>query len=251
LAGAQAALPKNKRRWWSRPLVALMFYLQPIIRGAARYAGRLRLRPPQPGSRETLDSVTLRQGTEPLGEIRYWSNQRVDRVEFVKRLLVELDRRAWPHRSDIGWSEFDVEIYGDRWCHLQLTTVAEEHPAGRQLMRCRLRARWSLQAQIVLCALLALETIAVGFFPALTWYVLVSALVVTLLAFWYFVSTRKRHLQSLVTIFLDELAKEWNFIRMARGQTAPAKPAPKTGPVRVEVPSQAKRASAGKDAVAT
>src|SRR5439155_2264164 len=43
-AGAQAALPKAKRRWWSRPLVAMMFFVQPIVRGWARYQGRLSLR---------------------------------------------------------------------------------------------------------------------------------------------------------------------------------------------------------------
>jgi len=40
-AGAQADLPKNKRHWWSRPLVAMLFFLQPIVRGWARYRGRL------------------------------------------------------------------------------------------------------------------------------------------------------------------------------------------------------------------
>jgi GT2 family glycosyltransferase len=35
LAGARADLPPNKRRWWSRPLVALLFFLQPIVRRVA------------------------------------------------------------------------------------------------------------------------------------------------------------------------------------------------------------------------
>src|SRR6185503_7181725 len=46
VAGIQASLPKGKRRWWSRPLVALLFFLQPIVRGWERYRGRLRLRLP-------------------------------------------------------------------------------------------------------------------------------------------------------------------------------------------------------------
>lgn len=35
VAGARADLPPDKRRWWSRPLVALLFFLQPIVRRMA------------------------------------------------------------------------------------------------------------------------------------------------------------------------------------------------------------------------
>src|SRR6185503_7264413 len=44
-AACQAELPKDRRRVWSRPLVALLFFLQPIARGWARYQGRRGLRP--------------------------------------------------------------------------------------------------------------------------------------------------------------------------------------------------------------
>src|SRR6266436_3709619 len=55
-AGAQAALPKGKRRWWSRPLVATLFFLQPVVRGWARYQGRLTLRRTPIAAQQTLDS---------------------------------------------------------------------------------------------------------------------------------------------------------------------------------------------------
>src|SRR5216117_1481913 len=44
IAAAQARLPKKKQRAWSRPLVALLFLLQPIVRGWARYKWRLTVR---------------------------------------------------------------------------------------------------------------------------------------------------------------------------------------------------------------
>ena len=37
----QAELPKGNRNFWSRPLVAFLFFLQPIVRGWARYRGNL------------------------------------------------------------------------------------------------------------------------------------------------------------------------------------------------------------------
>ena len=211
-AGAQAALPRAKRRWWSRPLVALLFFLQPIARGWARYSGRLRLRPQEHPARENLDSVGLRDGTDPLGEVRYWAEKRVERVAFVARILAELDRRSWPNRSDIGWSDFDVEIYGDRWSTLQLTTASEDHPRNRQMLRCRLRARWSLQAHAAFWSLLGLEALVVGFFGG--WQKWLVLLLLTLPLFAYFLARQKRNLQSLVIVFLDDLAKEWKLIKV-------------------------------------
>jgi len=211
-AGAQATLPRENTRWWSRPLVALLFFLQPIARGWERYAGRLRLRPLTGPPRETLDSVALRDSEESLREARYWSTHRVDRARLVARIIEELNRNGWPNRSDIGWSEFDAEIYGNRWAYLQLTTAAEDHPRGRQLIRCRLRARWSLLARVAFWSLLALEALVTGFFGA--WKSCLALTLLSLPAFVYFLSHQKRNLQSIVVAFLDDLAKQWNLLKM-------------------------------------
>ncbi len=240
IAGVQASLPKGRQRWWSRPLVALLFFLQPIVRGWERYQGRLSWRPSGEPSRENLDSVTLRDGTESLDEVRYWSERRLDRVELVARILRELDHRGWPNRSDIGWSEFDVEVYGNRWSAVQLTTAAEDHPRGRQLVRCRLRARWSLHARVVFWLLVALEAIVVGFFGG--WLKWAALLVLTLPLFAYYLHRQKRNLQSLLIVFLDGLAQELKLIKVATNP--PATPAPvaaaapetKPAPIRVELP---------------
>jgi hypothetical protein len=143
-AGAQAVLPRKKAAWWSRLLVALLFFLQPIVRGWARHRGRLALRHSPPAPQETLDSVALRHSGEALGVAQYWAPHRIDRLAWVGSLLKRLERKGWPSRSDMGWSEFDVEIYGSRWSHLQITTMTEDHPRQKQLLRCRLRPRWSL-----------------------------------------------------------------------------------------------------------
>src|SRR5207237_9286720 len=45
VAAAQAELPPGKSRFWSRPLVACLFFLQPLVRGWARYRSRLHFRP--------------------------------------------------------------------------------------------------------------------------------------------------------------------------------------------------------------
>lgn len=209
-AGAQACLPPARTRWWSRPLVALLFFLQPLARGWARYGGRLR-RQPVPGTpRASLESLALRHGDEPLDTVNYWSEQRHDRLQFVAAVLKRLDDRSWPNRPDLGWSEFDVELQGDRWCQLQLTTAIEEHPAGRQLLRCRLRGRWSLLAGVVFWSSLGLELVIAGL-GGFWW---LGLPVLTLPLFHWLLARREQDLQSVVIAFLDELAKEWKLVKV-------------------------------------
>jgi GT2 family glycosyltransferase len=211
-AGAQAALPRNKRRWWSRPLVAMLFFLQPIVRGWARYQGRLMQRPTALAAHQTLDSVALRDSKRSLREVQYWAEQRLDRLALVTDILRRLDQQGWPNKSDIGWSDYDVEVYDSRWSKLQLTTVAEEHPKDKQLVRCRLRARWALRARVAFWTLCGFELLICGLVgPRLPWLWL---LLLTLPLFVWFIRREQRNLQSMIAVFLDELAKEWHLTKV-------------------------------------
>jgi O-antigen biosynthesis protein len=216
-AGIQAALPKKKICGWSRPLVAMLFFLQPIVRGLARYQGRLGLRRTPLAAQQTLDSLALRHSHLSLRNVQYWAEPRIERLAFVAAMLHRLDHQGWPNKSDVGWSEFDVEVYGSRWCNLQITTVSEEHAIGKQMLRCRLRANWSLQAKVVFWSLCGFELLVLGFVgakvPAL-WLILLT---LPLLAF--FLRCEQRNLQSMLVVFLDELAKEWK-LKKAGSQTA-------------------------------
>jgi hypothetical protein len=112
-----------------------------------------------------------------------------------------------------------VEIYGNRWSGLQLTTVAEDHPKGKQLLRCRLRTRWSLQAKVAFWALCGFELLVLGFVGA--WLPWLWALLLTLPLFAWFLQREQRNLQALVTVFLDELAKDWKLVKF-RSSSEPA-----------------------------
>ncbi|HEY1490689.1 MAG TPA: glycosyltransferase [Verrucomicrobiae bacterium] len=212
LAGAQAVLPKNKTQWWSRPLVALLFFLQPIVRGLARYQGRLAQNPLRLASQESLDSLALLHSRKSLDEVRYWAEQRMDRVDYIAAIVRELQARGWPNKSDAGWNNYDVEIIGSRWTRLLLVTVAEDYPQKQQLVRCRLHATWSFQAKVAFWGLLALELLfigMVGFRNPWPWNILL-----TLPIFAIFVSRERRKLQSVVTVFLDQLAKARGLVKI-------------------------------------
>ena len=147
-AAVQAEIARGKRRWWSRSLVALLFFLQPIVRGWARYQGRLSLQPTPQLAYDSLEKLERAHRREVPHEIQYWADSWLDRLDFVSGILTRLDEQGWQHKIDAGWSDFDVEIYGSRWAHLQLTTAAEPYGGRRQLFRCRLRTAWSLPAKV-------------------------------------------------------------------------------------------------------
>ncbi len=211
-AGLAANLPRPKTRPWSRPLVALLYFLQPIVRGWARYQGRLNIQPAPDAARETLDSVTLRAGPDKLDVVQYWADRRVDRIALVADILTRLDQQGWPNRPDIGWSDFDVEIQGSRWSNVQVTTVAEEHAGNREFLRCRLSARWSLTAKLTFWSLLGLQLALIG-----SLWGLLPALPVVLLTmglFYAFLRRQQRDLQSRVVVFLDAFAKERGLLKV-------------------------------------
>ncbi len=211
-AGYQANLPRKKVRFWSRPLVAILFYLQPIVRGWARYQGRLNLHSKPLFAYENLDSLSARRKSILFEEVQYWAEQGVDRFGFLSRVLQRLEKQDWPHRLDPGWRGFDIEIAGDRWSRVQLITVAEACPGGKYLFRCRLRPEWTFLARTFFFSALGVELLAIGFWgvtPLWHWSILISLLV---LAAW--LRLQSNNLQRIVAVFLDEVAKELNLVKL-------------------------------------
>lgn len=211
-AAAQAAVPRNKKRWWTRPLIAWLYLLQPAVRGWARYRTRLSFGPSLARARQNLESVALRDSERTLGQAQYWDEHRLDRLELLRDLLRRLEEQGWPTRVDVGWSDHDVEVADGQWSKLQVTTVAEQHAGGKQLFRARLRGRWSMRATVALWGMAGLELLAIGLVSHAhpwTWLLLL-----TLPLFAWFVHRRKRELQSIFLVFLDEWAKRWQLLKV-------------------------------------
>ncbi len=158
-AAAQAELPSGKRRFWSRALVALMFLLQPVCRGIARYRARLRSRPaPETLAKRSL-TAPVRLTQDGAQVFRYWSGNGVDRCVLLSVLLDRLAREKWQVQPDSGWADHDLEIMAGASCRLRLTTVTEQLEQKRVRLRCRLETRWSWPAILGFWALFALELI--------------------------------------------------------------------------------------------
>jgi cellulose synthase/poly-beta-1,6-N-acetylglucosamine synthase-like glycosyltransferase len=213
-AAWQANLPKNKKRIWSRPLVALLFLLQPIVRGWARYRGRIALGPTPRVAYESLDFVQLKNSGEKFETAEYWSEHWIERLEFVRNVIQVLEKQGWQYKTDAGWSDFDIEIFASRWGHLYLTTVVEPHQNDKILLRCRMTTAWSLFAKLSFWAVAGIQLLVIGFFrDQIPWLWL---LLLTLPLFAWYIDSNGRNLQRVIVLLLDEVAGRSKAIKLRK-----------------------------------
>jgi len=216
-AASQVQLDKNKQRFWSRPLVALLCFLQPIARGWARYEGRLRINTTPGNAFRRINTFTEVDRGEPLDEVQYWCHTGLDRLTFVHAIINGLEEEKWQHKPDAGWDEFDVEIQGTRWSRLQIATVAESVEKGHQLFHCRLMAGWSLPANLLFWSACGLELLLIGIMVSTLPWLWMLLLTLPLLGLYF--ESEKRILQRLIVAFLDELAVKHQLTKVPFAKT--------------------------------
>ncbi|MGV3772169.1 MAG: glycosyltransferase [Verrucomicrobiales bacterium] len=211
-AAFQAEITKAKRTLWSRPLVGMMFFLQPIVRGWARYKGGLKAPRSKLGGRENLESLSRQTSDAHSNVIEYWNAAGIDRLDFLSLLLERLDQNGWQNKTDAGWNSYDVQIYGSSWSHLQITTVSEVLGHGKQLIRCRLRPTWSLFAKVVFWIALGIQLLIIGLLGKDEWWP--SLMLLSLPMGFWFLARNQSDLQRLIAVFLDDVAAELKLKRI-------------------------------------
>ncbi|PYJ07797.1 MAG: glycosyl transferase [Verrucomicrobia bacterium] len=205
LAAVQANLPRSKHRFWSRPLVALLFFLQPIVRGWTRFKWRVNLLSGTTPVR--LGPAALDQPPDELPEmVAYWSDGAVDRYRFLNGITSRLNQSGWSSKTDSGWSTYDLEIPAHLWTRLRLTTVGEELEQGRKTFRCRIRGFWSVPARIVFGALSVALCVLILTLARTTPWIWMS-LIALPLAGWVFDEGRQEYERALAAL-IDGVAKE-------------------------------------------
>jgi len=211
-AASCADIPRHNRRWWSRPLVGWLFLLQPVVRGWARYRGRMTHQAKRP--RRTQAGAPLPRLEDSNALLYYWHPQRLDRVAFLQTTLHRLEEEGWVCKPDTGWSDFDIEILGNRWSRLQLTTVNEPLPNGESVLHCRVHSAWSLTARILFWGGLALALLTVNQWAARNPWIWMTLLVVPLLG--WFLEFECRSLLRHIAGFLDRMAGDSTMKRIPK-----------------------------------
>jgi O-antigen biosynthesis protein len=209
LAAAQAKLPRQKRRWWSRPLVALLFFLQPIVRGWARLKWRLNLLTTHKGA---ATAPAIHHTGELPDAVVYWCDGRADRYGFLNRIEAELEKARWNCRPDSGWATHDLDVPVHLWTRLRLTTVTEELELGRTNLRCRIAGFWSLPAKVLFFGSVALVAAVLGLFAQANPWAWLSLTALPLVS-WFF-DSEKDHYRRAFAGLIDAVAADHKLVKL-------------------------------------
>jgi GT2 family glycosyltransferase len=207
IAGAaQADLPATQRRFWSRPLVALLFFLQPIVRGWARHRARLASSHRRASVPKTPPPLPAGQWAGGVFKAGYWGKASLDRYELLRRILARLEAAGWNTRLDTGWDDFDAETSISRWVRVRLVTAGEDLGENRRFFRFRARIGWSPLAGLTIgCAVLGLVVLLLVAAPLQPWLWL--GLPVIALVGMFFDGEREDQIHALAAV-LDKLSEE-------------------------------------------
>ncbi|HET9418856.1 MAG TPA: glycosyltransferase [Chthoniobacterales bacterium] len=205
----------------ARLLVLFLAFLQPLVRGLARYFTWLHFkRTPRSviSKHEELPAGARFAG--PRGRQAFWSSEGRDRHYLLGSIFDLLEEEGWRYSIDTGWNDWDIQIYGNFWWSIALQTVTEYHGQGECLTRVRLRNRavpTTVAANLIALSLLIYRQLN-------TSHVALSVIVPYAL-FLVFLASRARALKSRVAELVEAAAHRVGLQRMRRGRLVPVSPA--------------------------
>jgi GT2 family glycosyltransferase len=147
-AAVKAKLPKGAP-WWSRPLVGVLYLIQPPIRAWYRATYDLRLwRPKLSQSYYHIkqEARFISSGDRDL----YWMSDRgLGREALLHEIVEEGKRLGWLGVFNNSWATWDVKLVGDLWYTLLVHTVTEELGSNRRFTRARITAQPTMFNRVV------------------------------------------------------------------------------------------------------
>ncbi len=123
---------------------------QPWARSWARYTTWIR-------QKRTPGSVMRSKEGAPHGPVvwagfstlGFWSENGKGRHDLLAGMVDLLESEGWRYSIDPGWTDSDLEVFGNRWWKLNFRSANEYHGGPKVLTRARLVLRLSAFAKIV------------------------------------------------------------------------------------------------------
>src|SRR5262245_37983255 len=218
ILAAQAKLPREHDGFRSRLIVAALSYAQPLVRSWRRYRTWL-FAFPNPGNPDPVEGPATYLPLAGGLTVDYWSEEWRDRTELLNRVVAYLTEHRWGRAIDSGWSNWDLEVSGDRYTAVRICTAQEEHGGGRRLIRVRYRVRlrgtfWLLAGLgVILSGAVAVVNPLLAVAPAVT---AVGSLA--------YVWRRGLRMAGKVARVFDTAAAQMNLIRCGGEQTESTQP---------------------------
>jgi len=230
IQAAQATIPAQFHRSYSRLIIGGLCYAQPLYRSWARYRTRL-FSParPRPMAAIRKDSLASQTGGGP--EVAYWDEAGRDRVDLLKVVVGRLEEDRWSKVLDSGWCDWDLEVYSHPWVAVQVCTTQEDHGGGRKLFRVRARRRLRGHAKLLAVVGVLIGIPFMTIHPAIELGVTAVVLGFLAVAWW---DARRAVRGVLATV--DAAARKFNVLRCepAAGEKVipeTTRAAPKTDPL--------------------
>ncbi|MDP9292556.1 MAG: glycosyltransferase, partial [Verrucomicrobiota bacterium] len=148
----------------ARLLVTFLALVQPLGRGWSRYFTWLKFkRTPQSVIAAPEAGVAAATRAGGVSKLNFWNESGVGREKLLEEIFALLESEGWSYSSDTGWSDWDVQIYGNFWWIIKLHTVTEYHGGPKCLTRVRLRSKavvTTILINIILLSILSYREIA-------------------------------------------------------------------------------------------
>ena len=175
LRALASRLPAEHRHSRARVLIALLCYLQPLVRSWARYQVRLiwhELPKPDPAMSASPRS---RRPWIVTRSSAYWSETGRDRIELLKKSIDYMNEYRIGKVIDSGWFDWDIGVYCQAGIVLKVATAQEDHGGGKRLVRVRYRLSvapwlaWSALVSFLLLATIGLPWAAIPGLGLIGW----------------------------------------------------------------------------------
>ncbi len=123
----------------ARLLVAFLALAQPLARGWARYFTWLKFKQtPNAVIASPEAGVTPAQHRGSKSKLDFWNEDGVGREQLLTEIFQLLEDEGWRYSADTGWKSWDVQIYGNQFWSIKVSTVTEYHGGPKCLTRVRL-----------------------------------------------------------------------------------------------------------------
>lgn len=124
----------------ARLLVAFLAFMQPLGRGWARYFTWMKYKG-TPAGVIAKPEADLQPGAHEgsIARIDFWNETGHGREQLITEVFALLEAEEWRYSTDTGWKDWDVQIYGNQFWSVQVSTVTEYHGGPKCLTRARLK----------------------------------------------------------------------------------------------------------------
>ncbi|MDX2226395.1 MAG: glycosyltransferase [Verrucomicrobiae bacterium] len=169
----------------ARLLVWWLAIVQPLMRGWSRYFTWISLKHTPSRLIVTHEAGIPRFRFERENTLSYWSNEGIERDRFLSEVTAILEHENWQYSLDTGWTDWDIQVYGNTWWDCRLRSMTENHGGNDRLNRIQLAPKMTSLTKASLGLLVALIIVLHVYLNADPYLLVVLSMILgTFLLFW-------------------------------------------------------------------